>query len=85
MFKSPNMFRLDPNDHWKRQRHLSSTAFSDNNLKHEFETNIDKVTNDLINFWDKFADKDEFIDASEGKLLQFLSEIYFFRFWFFDT
>eukprot|EP01080_Neovahlkampfia_damariscottae_P000868 gene868-9117_t len=65
MFKSPNMFRLDPNEDWKRQRHLSSTAFSDNNLKHEFETNIDKVTNDLIKFWDTFADKDVFINASE--------------------
>eukprot|EP01080_Neovahlkampfia_damariscottae_P007897 gene7897-12365_t len=63
--KVPNMIRLDTNDDWKRVRSLSSTAFSDSNLKYEFESNVDKVTDDLMNSWNEIALKNGVINASK--------------------
>jgi cytochrome P450 len=62
--KKRSLFTSEPDDQWKRQRSLASPAFSDNSLQFEFETNIDKVTNDLIKYWDKKSLENGEIDAS---------------------
>eukprot|EP01080_Neovahlkampfia_damariscottae_P004565 gene4565-7949_t len=62
-FKKFSLFQLQPNEEWKRHRSLSSTAFSDSSLKYEFETNVNKITNDLINFWEPISMKNGEIDV----------------------
>jgi cytochrome P450 len=64
-FKKLGMFSLNPGDEWKRHRNLLNASFSDVNLKKEFETNIDKITNDLIKRWEVAADKKENLNASK--------------------
>jgi cytochrome P450 len=65
LFKKVSLFGLNPGDEWKRHRSLLSPSFSDINLKKEFETSIDKITNDLMVHWSKYADKNGEIEASE--------------------
>jgi cytochrome P450 len=65
LFKKVSLFGLNPGDEWKRHRSLLSPSFSNINLKKEFETSIDKITNNLMEHWSKFADKNGEIDASQ--------------------
>jgi cytochrome P450 len=64
-YKKLGLFSLNPGEEWKRHRILLNISFSDANLKREFETNIDKITNDLIKRWEVAANNKENINASK--------------------
>eukprot|EP01080_Neovahlkampfia_damariscottae_P003153 gene3153-5469_t len=64
-YKKLGLFSLNPNDEWKRHRTILGAAFSDVNLKQEFETNINKITDDLMKRWNVIADKNGETNASK--------------------